>query len=264
MAELASVFLMRSRALLLERGKTMSLGSIISIFLGLPCVISCLGLSITNDALISTLLFHVSIFYLPMFWINLSKAKMMRREDLFQKPTLQIFVGFLLGLISCVTVLIFYDVTSQMWPEDYSSINLPFREGNLYLVALGIDFLLINPVLEEIYWNVFLIHLGKESNKAQRHSLMHLFKVSFFFGLYHLFPIWYIFTFRAGVVVCFLMTLIGMFFLAIRLHFGLLAAILTHIGGDLGVGLVFLDLLHAGFFTQNPAITSSSFLSARV
>eukprot|EP01017_Pseudomicrothorax_dubius_P037781 TRINITY_DN5584_c0_g1_i5.p1 TRINITY_DN5584_c0_g1~~TRINITY_DN5584_c0_g1_i5.p1 ORF type:complete len:205 (-),score=28.15 TRINITY_DN5584_c0_g1_i5:174-788(-) len=187
-------------------------------------------------------------YKLPKFWVNLSKKNLFNRREVFSRPSLQICLGLILGLLCTMTALVVYEISSGLFPDDYANMRLPVRSNYLYLGAMTIEFVFINPILEQIYWNVFLVGLCEPGKKI---TLRTVAKITTFFGLYHFFTISYIIGIRLAIPATIGISFAGLCFLFIRCHFGLLASILTHLGADLGIVLVIFDLVFNNILQTN-------------
>ena len=99
------------------------------------------------------------------------------------------------------------------------------------MIILGVMLTIINPVIEEWFWRVFLYECFKRREFEK-------WLVSAFYASYHFVT----FEFYSGELLVALISVIGIWilgriFVFIKEHFGFLTAVLFHVGVDAGVCL---------------------------
>ena len=135
-----------------------------------------------------------------------------------------------------VAMLIVYAGVIEFKSSWISQLNLPLKFELFYLLSLGFLFGIINPVVEEIYWRIFLVKIYPD-------DLKHRLLINTFYASYHFFVVEYIFGWRLGVLGACAVFVLGLVIDFVRRKVGLIAAILMHMGVDFAVVMVFADII---------------------
>lgn len=203
-----------------------------------PCFYAPYLLRKTNDAFLTLSLFEICLIIFPYIFCNLLQKQKKREyflNELENRPK-QISIGVVTLLGVMVAMLIVYAGVLEFKSSWISHLNLPMRFELVYLLALGFLFAIINPVVEEIYWRVFLA-------KTYPDDIKHRLLINTFYASYHFFVVEYIFGWRLGALGACAVFVLGLLMDVLRRKVGLIAAILLHMGVDFAVVMVFADIV---------------------
>ena len=197
----------------------------------------------TTHSFILTLFgFHVFLVAYPIIfmkkknvhidWISLFKQDLQKYARKFKHD---------INLVAVPTILIVacYVIFRRIFPNyAYESIRIPLVSDSLIAALLVVEFIIINPIVEEVFWRFFCdMFIGRGQTVLQK------LDVAFHFALYHWFVVHYIFQdpFLATAGFFGLLNL-GFILSIVKQKFGLITAMIIHVGVDLAVGIVILDL----------------------
>jgi hypothetical protein len=213
--------------------------SLIYLFLIVPSLIAGLGLWVIGEPLIVLFLFHVMLVFGPMRYNK--KRQINYAEGQLKNIKRQRLLGFLISALFLCIVLAAYSMIPVISPGALNDLKLPFKTDNvLYLIILAFEFAVLNPWIEEWYWNVFLCKtIGEVYNKKKRYY----FKLQVFFAAYHFFIVLHIFNLYVALVAWVFMIFAGVTLQLIRMKFGYLVSSLAHFGADFGIVICFIDMM---------------------
>jgi membrane protease YdiL (CAAX protease family) len=186
----------------------------------------------TNDALLTLFVFHaLSMIGLP--WLYSKVYDVDIRTPLI--PAMgnmgkQILIGTFFGTLSAVVVPMIFDFYLDTFGFiKVTTAKIPLQYNWIYLLTFFFQFTIINPIVEEVFWRYFI---GNLVGKTQYNKMI----LSAHFGLYHFFVVDYVMRDAMLSLVCaVVITGLGRILHEIRDRFGLVAAILAHLGGDAGI-----------------------------
>jgi len=146
--------------------------------------------------------------------------------------------GLFFLLIPIMGIIASYLLSKTFFLNNFiSGMRLPNFSDSLYVLLLCIDFVLINPVVEELFWRIFCNLMIEDSTLKGKHIC------AFHFALYHWFVVYYISqsTLIASILAISIFIL-GHIFTEIKKRYGILACIIVHIGVDLSAGIALWDM----------------------
>ena len=206
-----------------------------------PVVIMCTVLRHTGDGLMSVLAFFVFLAVTPHLYCSVFKkdAKLMLAQELGEKK-LQTKIGLAAGFALCAAmfigylVLFYFDVSIRQIALD---ANVPLRKETSVAAIFFVLFSFVNPVLEELFWRVFL---AKCYPKTEFYNIW----VTLHYTFYHVFVLYFIFQEYPIITVCVtvIIMLVGRLFIYLRETMGFFAAVFAHLGVDMSVALMFAHL----------------------
>jgi len=198
----------------------------------------------THDFLLTLVTFHLLLIYLPMLFLKKKKLEtafqtMMKEHKKISEVKKY---GLLFLIIPAIGIISTYLIVKCFFLKNLiPNMRLPSFEDPVYVLLLCIDFILVNPVVEELFWRIFChLFVSDSSWKGKLTIALH-------FALYHWFVIFFI-TNNAliSTVVAFSIILLGHLLTEIKQRYGILAAIVMHVGVDLSAAIVLWDM-HANF-----------------
>ena len=124
------------------------------------------------------------------------------------------------------------------------SMEIPIQSNIYYMVAFTALFVFVNPVLEELFWRLFMLKTFKDNefNKSL---------VIFHYALYHLVVLLFILEWKTAFLMVFTYFSIGKSLEYIKYKYGIIAAILTNFGLSFGIALIFLDVIYSQNITNH-------------
>ena len=192
-----------------------------------PCFYAPYLLQKTNDAFFTLTIFEICLLIFPYLFCQLLQHQKKREfflNELENRPK-QISVGMITLFGIMIAMLIAYAGVLEFKSSWISQLNLPMKFELFYLLALGVLFGIINPVVEEIYWRIFL---AKTYPDDKKHRLL----INTFYASYHFFVVGYIFGWKLGILGACAVFVLGLILDMLRRKVGLIAAILLHMGVD--------------------------------
>jgi len=194
----------------------------------------------THDFLLTLVAFHILLIYLPMLFLKKLKmekafAEKIREQQKFDKIKQY---GFFFLVIPIIGIVSSYLLFKSLFLQNFiSAMRLPKFSDSCYAILLCIDFVLVNPVVEELFWRVFCNLIIEDSTMKGRHIS------SFHFALYHWFVVYYISqSILISSILAISIFVLGHFFSEIKKRYGILACIIVHIGVDLSAGVALWDM----------------------
>jgi len=213
------------------------------IMLILPSLIASVGLGPIQEPLITLVVFHGVLIFGVLKYTKRTSINF--AEGMLKNLKTQRMLGFLLATVILVTVVSMYSLLPMLFPGIIERVNLPFKSYSVwYFAILVVEFALINPILEEWYWHVFLYKTISHMFHGKKRLAI---KLEAFFASYHFFTILYIFDLQTAILGFVMIFIAGMGFLLIRHFCGFLVAAMAHYGADIAVVICFLDILAKRF-----------------
>jgi hypothetical protein len=209
-------------------------------FIQISPIIVVLGiLHTTHNFLLTLMVFHALLIYLPIKFLKHKKVKFnvsLREEISKLKKFKNLLIWFL--IVPSAGILISYLVIKKVYLQHNPiTMNVPTLEGPLYSILLGIDFIIINPILEELFWRVFCYMFVDESKVRGQ------INVSIHFALYHFFVVYFICqSTLLSAAVAFNIFGLGMVLTYVNKKYGLVSATVFHLGVDLVAAICLIDM----------------------
>jgi len=202
-----------------------------------------LGILYTTHSFLATLVaFHLTLVYGLCKFLKAKNVqvnwKALLKRDLQRNPRnlkTDIKIAFA-PVIALMTIYVWYRRT---FPDfNYQAFRIPLLENPVICFLLFLEFVFVNPIVEEVFWRVFC-----DLFTGQGKTLMNKLDVAFHFGLYH----WFV-----GYFLCqdlllstasfFGVVALGYILTLVKERFGLITAIVVHIGVDLAAVITIWDL----------------------
>ncbi|MED3946062.1 MULTISPECIES: CPBP family intramembrane glutamic endopeptidase [Priestia] len=184
--------------------------------------------------LIQNVLVTFVCFYGWMFMILYANNKINFKVALTKKS---LYVGTLSGVL-CAGVIIGSSLLFSgkiFHVEDMQAVLQIWGFSGWKVTVLAVVLIFINPVLEEIYWRVYI------QNKVKKHvSILASSTVtSSFYTLYHVFIILPVFVFPFNMISVIGVFSAGMMWAYIREQYGIKGAIISHALADAAIMIVY-------------------------
>jgi len=202
-----------------------------------------LGILYTTHSFLGTLVaFHVTLIYGLLKFLKAKNVqvnwKTLLKRDLQRHPrnlNTDIKIAFA-PVIALLTIYVWYRRT---FPDfNYKDFRIPLLDSPVICLLMAIEFIFVNPVVEEVFWRVFC-----DLFAGQGKTLMNKLDVAFHFGLYH----WFVGYFLCQDLLLSTASFFGVVALGYILNLvkeraGLITAIVVHIGVDLAAVITIWDL----------------------
>jgi hypothetical protein len=215
-----------------------------------PTILTLIFLYLTHDALVTTLSIQLLTFVLsPIIYIKyLSKEREIKTyffNELVNKSD-QIRVGLSGFLGAFVLPFTMYLFIYEFRYESLLSMKIPIVENSpIYIFFLCFFLAIINPILEEIYWRLFLFKTFKDTDTNRN-------MINTFYVLYQFFVLYYITqNGLSSIVMTFTYFSIGKSFERIKDKFGIISTILTHLGFSLSLMIIMFDIIYLKQHTKS-------------
>lgn len=208
-----------------------------------PAVLVALGIHVGHSVILTFALFYSWLVIIPfMDYLVFRKNRLPHTlgDWGLTVHARQIIVGLSLGLSFLITLLIgayyLHDMLFDI--EQLRSLLGEWNFSGDQSVLLLLILVLLNPILEEIYWRGYLYHrIGQSLGSAK--NMLH---ASFWFTTYHLVVIIPVFSWPLNVVVAIPIFAAGVLWGWIRHRTGsLLIPIISHMVADLGIVIIYMQ-----------------------
>jgi len=207
-----------------------------------PIAVVFLVLHPTNSFILTLFGFHVFLIAYPLIFMKKKNVHinwiLLFKQDL-QKHTRKLKYDMYLVAIPTILMLVIYVMFRRTFPSfKFDDLRIPSVSDTFVAILLVIEFIIINPIVEEVFWRFFCdMFIGRGKTLLQKCD------VSFHFALYHWFVVHYMLrdTGLATLGACSLFNL-GILLTFIKQKFGLITAMIIHVGVDLAVGIVIVDM----------------------
>jgi len=212
----------------------------------LPLVFVFFGLVIFKNILITFILYHIIIcMVLPVinyyFWDH-KPAPLSEMLGLGRKDKRSILQGILIGAVFFIGIIIFFDFVHFNFLDKKHINNILNSLGfssNIF-IYFAIYFILINSVLEELFWRGYLYYQFGKSIRIPFSSVI----ISFFFIQYHFFVIGLIFSVQVAFVFIPVIFIVSVIWCYLRhINSNIYAPLISHIMADMALIMVFYKYL---------------------
>jgi len=186
--------------------------------------------------------FHVALTVLPILFLKYKNVNInwvaMFKQDLI-KYTRNLNNDLILAAAPSVLFSGFYVLYRNLFPDyDYSALRMPSVNDHFIAICLAIEFIIVNPIVEEVFWRVFC-----DAFCGQGRTIAQKVDVSLHFGLYHFFVAYFISQdFALSAAGCFAVCALGYVLTIVKQRYGLITAMIVHIGVDLAAGIAIVDM----------------------
>jgi len=162
-------------------------------------------------------------------------------DNLLNRPKTQFFLGSLIAIVVIAVTYLAYSLAPLAFPGIVERASVPFmHHPTWYLAILAVEFSVVNPIVEQWYWNTFLAgNIGDVHQNKKRHFII----LELFFAAYHFFNLLYVFDSQIACVGTVIVFVGGVNLLLIRRFIGFKAAVLAHFGADFAIVLCCLDMI---------------------
>jgi hypothetical protein len=207
-----------------------------------PALVVLLVLFTTSNFLLTLIIFHVVLISLPLMFLKKRDLRAEWKWLLFQeilrkggrmKHSLKLIA---LPVVLCMTCYMGFRRFHHTF--EVESLRIPSLTESITTILLGLEFVILNPIIEEIFWRVFC-----DSFIGQGRTFLQKLDLSFHYAIFH----WFVIYFICQDV---LLSFIGFFFIwflgytlvITKQKAGLITAMLIHLGVDLSAGLAIWDM----------------------
>jgi membrane protease YdiL (CAAX protease family) len=207
-----------------------------------PILIVFTVLHTTHSFVFTLFLFHVVLTVFPILflrkknihidWKGLLKQDLARYSRVLKNDVKLIAVPAV--LLSGVYVA--YRCVFPDYP--YHNLRLPALSDKLAAIVLTIEFVILNPIVEEIFWRFFAdLFTGRSKTVWNRLDL------SIHFGLYHFFVAHYLSQdLVLSLMGCVGVATLGFILTYVKQKAGLITAMILHVGVDLAAAIIIVDM----------------------
>ncbi|QHJ69134.1 CPBP family intramembrane glutamic endopeptidase [Planococcus halotolerans] len=196
-----------------------------------PTIMMYIGLYVIENVAATFLLFYGWLLGAPLIGRAFPKERMQLSKQ-----------GFLLGIVSGVVFFVFI-FGGMIWLHEYLLDVESLRELLVYWGFIGpgeiwlvLVLLLLNPVLEEVYWRGYMF----EKIRIKGSAAITITVTAAFYTLYHVLTVMQLFEVAYTLVAVLPVLIAGLFWGYIRERTGsITATIIGHGLGDLGIVCVY-------------------------
>ncbi|WP_144513998.1 CPBP family intramembrane glutamic endopeptidase [Bacillus sp. FJAT-22090] len=205
-----------------------------------PTILIFIGLSIMQNVLITFFLFYGWLLFVPIiitFW-----KKTNRYQIRLPISKTSIIIGIISGLI-CLAAIYGFVVIFQSSVLDIPQLQRLLEKWDFSgtkVILLVLVLVLINPILEELYWREFMYRrlFLKVGN------VLAVMITAIFYSMYHLIVVIAIFSFPFNVLAVIPVFLAGIMWGIFRIKLGSITApIISHCLADIGIMLVYWHII---------------------
>jgi len=207
-----------------------------------PIIIVFTVLHTTHNFILTLFLFHVALTVFPLMFLKKKNIHINWKSLLLQdlaKNTRNLKNDVKLIAIPAILLTSVYVAYRTVFPDyPYHRLRLPSINDQFTAILLIIEFILINPIVEELFWRFFAdLFTGRGK------TFIHKLDACFHFGFYH----WFVAYFLCQDLVLSTGGFIGVFTLGfvlsyVKEKYGLITAMILHVGVDLAAGIVIVDM----------------------
>ena len=207
-----------------------------------PAFIVLAVLFTTSNFLLTLFVFHLFLIGIPLMYLNRRGLKTEWKWVLFQEmmqKAARIKHSVKLVALPVILCLISYIGFRNIHKGfNIEALRVPSFSESVTTLLLGFEFVILNPILEEIFWRVFC-----DSFLGQGKTFLQRLDLGFHFAVYHWFVIYFICQDALLSSVGFLFIwFLGYVLTITKQKAGLITAMLIHMGIDLSAALVVLDM----------------------
>ena len=188
----------------------------------------------TNNSFLTIILYQIFLIILPIlymkFLVKLPLKKFVINEILInwrKQVIIGILLNFLFFLISSTLLYMLYQINAMYM------ISFDFFLSSDKQLYISLFFLIcvMNPIISELYWRLLPLNTIKKPKKL---------RICFYYGLFHGFIIYRLKNSLSGLTFGIIFIGIGWLLGYIKEKFGLITAILAHMGLNLSYVLAFI------------------------
>lgn len=201
------------------------------------------GILYTTHSYLGTLIgVHIALTVGPLMFLKYKGIKIdwlkIITQDLLKNPR-NLNNDMILASAPSVFFTGAYILYRNMFPDyDYSAIRMPSVNDHFIAILLAIEFIIVNPIIEEFFWRVFCeLFIGQGKTFAQKIDL------SLHFGCYHFFVAFFMTQdFLLSLGGCLAVSILGYILTIAKQRYGVITAMVIHVGVDLAAGIAVLDI----------------------
>jgi len=216
--------------------------AILELMMLTPIAVVLAVLYTTHSFVLTLLGFHVALIAYPIIFsrrknVNIDWIGLLKQD--LQKYVRKLQQDMNLLAVPCAMIVGCYLSFRIVFPDyAYHTLRMPSIHETVTAVILFVEFVFINPVVEEIFWRFFCdLFLGRGK------TILNKMDVAFHFALYHWFVVYYmtsdIYLTTVGAGALFV---VGYGLTLIKQKYGLITAMIVHVGVDLAAGVVVWDM----------------------
>jgi len=207
-----------------------------------PILIVLTVLHTTHSFVLTLFLFHVVLTVFPILFLRKKNIhidwKGLLKQDLARYSRVLNNDVKLIALPAILLTAI-YSTYRYMFPDyPYGRFRIPLLSDKLAAIVLTIEFVILNPIVEELFWRFFSdLFMGRSKTVFNR------LDVSIHFGLYHWFVAYYLSQDLLLSTFGFLgVASLGFILTYVKQKSGLITAMILHVGVDLAAAIVIVDM----------------------
>jgi len=207
-----------------------------------PAIVVLLVLYTTSNFLLTLATFHVILIGMPLMFLKKRNLKSEWKWLLFDeiskkggkiKHSLKIVA---LPVTLCMTCYVGFRKIHQEF--NVENLRTPSMDYSFTSILLGFEFVILNPIIEEVFWRVFC-----DSFIGQGRTFLQKLDLAFHYAIFH----WFVIYFICQDVLLSCLGFLAIWFLGYILALtkqkaGLITAMLIHLGVDLSAGLAVWDM----------------------
>ena len=200
-----------------------------------PTIMIFFGLVTFNNVPITFLLFYGWLLFFSLY--NLRKKQ---QQNIINAKS--ILVGCISGLICLAAIYgtIYFLENSVFNLTELRELLIEWNFTGANVFWLVLILIIINPILEEIYWREFMF--GELESKLG--ATISISITAFFYSLYHSMSVYFIFSFPFNILAVLPVFLAGVMWGFFRYKLkSIIAPIISHVLADLGIMLVYINLI---------------------
>jgi len=206
-----------------------------------PTFMIFIGLTYFESVPITFMLFYSWLFVIPFStYLRNTQKRMAFIQSVKIGFTMKSVIFGLVSGIICLITIFSYVYFSQDYLFQIDQLNellvkWHFSGSNTWILIFVL--IVINPILEEWYWREFM----HERLLISLSGAKTVFVTSFFYYLYHLFPLFIMFTMPFSLIATMPIFLVGLLWGYFRIKFrSMVAPIISHTLADIGIIMVYL------------------------
>ncbi|EGR27347.1 hypothetical protein IMG5_197320 [Ichthyophthirius multifiliis] len=217
----------------------------------MPCLLPFIIMQIYKDGLFTLTITQLAYLILPYIYVKyVSKEKEIQIFFLgeFNNRLQQIKYGITLA-ITLFLIIIFYYILLYEFKVIQKQLQVPLKISFFYLLSFSIVFVCVNPVMEELFWRLFLEKMFKDDKK---------YIVHIFYTIFHFIALCQFMSWTLSILFATTFYSIARTFSYVMHNKGLLASIIGHISLAFGSLFAILDILYIEWEHQMDVIHQSS------
>lgn len=204
-----------------------------------PLIVTPLALLITNDALFTMFILQVVCYLgLPYWYIKrISKEGEVSIYFIneFHDRLAQIKYGITFAIVSFSIMVAYYVFLYEFKHNMLAMLKIPVVFNALYLFIFCIFLAVVNPIMEEWFWRLFL-----EKTLGQKKSLF----IQISYALFHYAILTLVMDWKLAILFSTTFYSIARAFSHIKETKGIISCVIGHIGLSIACTIAFLDVLY--------------------